>query len=85
MFTGIVEELGEVVALEHGADSARLYSMDHFRLAWCIQYVVVGAGVIGLITARRRTRRRLAEDEGITVAPLWVALNDRLRRGRAGR
>ncbi len=24
MFTGIVEELGEVVALEHGADSARL-------------------------------------------------------------
>ncbi|MWV58095.1 MFS transporter [Rathayibacter sp. VKM Ac-2754] len=68
-----------------GADSAELYSMEHFRLAWCVQYVVVGAGVVGLVSARRRTRRRLAEDEGIMVAPLWVALSDRLRRGRSGR
>ncbi|OOB90108.1 MFS transporter [Rathayibacter sp. VKM Ac-2630] len=68
-----------------GGDAASLYSMESFRLAWCVQYVVVGLGVVGLISARRRTRRRLAEDEGITVAPLWVALNDRLRRGRSGR
>ncbi|KQQ00577.1 MULTISPECIES: MFS transporter [unclassified Rathayibacter] len=68
-----------------GADSAQLYSMEHFRIAWCVQYVVVGAGVVGLVSARRRTRRRLAEDEGIMVAPLWVALSDRLRRGRSGR
>ncbi|AZZ48818.1 MFS transporter [Rathayibacter rathayi] len=66
-----------------GASSERTYSLEHFRLAWCVQYVVIGAGVAGLLLARRRTRRRLAEDEGITVAPLWVALNDRLRRGRA--
>ncbi|PPG62458.1 MFS transporter [Rathayibacter sp. AY2B7] len=68
-----------------GASSEQTYSLEHFRLAWCVQYVVVGAGVVGLVVARRRTRRRLAEDEGITVAPLWVALSDRLRRGRAGR
>ncbi|PPF31782.1 MFS transporter [Rathayibacter tritici] len=68
-----------------GAASAQTYALEHFRLAWCVQYVVIGAGVVGLLLARRRTRRRLAEDEGITVAPLWVALNDRLRRGRAGR
>lgn len=67
------------------ADSAELYSMDHFRLAWCVQYVVVGGGVVGLIVARRRTRRRLAEEEGITVAPLWVAVADGLRRRRARR
>jgi MFS family permease len=66
-----------------GASAERTYSLDHFRLAWCVQYVVVGAGVVGLVVARRRTRRRLAEDEGITVAPLWVALSDRLRRGRS--
>ncbi|MBO0984400.1 nitrate/nitrite transporter [Rathayibacter sp. SD072] len=66
-------------------DAARLYSMESFRVAWCVQYVVVGLGVVGLISARRRTRRRLAEDEGIMVAPLWVALSDRLRRGRPGR
>jgi sugar phosphate permease len=48
-----------------GASSEQTYSLEHFRLAWCVQYV--------------------AEDEGITVAPLWVALSDRMRRGRAGR
>ncbi|PPF27502.1 MULTISPECIES: nitrate/nitrite transporter [unclassified Rathayibacter] len=68
-----------------GASSEQTYSLEQFRLAWCVQYVVVGAGVVGLVVARRRTRRRLAEDEGITVAPLWVALSDRMRRGRAGR
>ncbi|PPH82621.1 nitrate/nitrite transporter [Rathayibacter sp. AY1D5] len=68
-----------------GASSEQTYSLEHFRLAWCVQYVVVGAGVVGLVVARRRTRRRLAEDEGITVAPLWVALSDRMRRVRAGR
>lgn len=74
-----------------GASSEQTYSLEHFRIAWCVQYVVIGAGVVGLLVARRRTRRRLAEDEGITVAPLWVALNnrlrldDRLRRGRTGR
>nr|WP_202130083.1 MFS transporter [Rathayibacter iranicus] len=73
------------------ASSEQTYSLEHFRIAWCVQYVVIGAGVVGLLVARRRTRRRLAEDEGITVAPLWVALNnrlrcdDRLRRGRTGR
>lgn len=68
-----------------GASSEQTYSLEHFRVAWCVQYVVIGAGIVGLLVSRRRTRRRLAEDEGITVAPLWVALNDRLRRGRAGR
>lgn len=74
-----------------GASSEQTYSLGHFRIAWCVQYVVIGVGVVGLLVARRRTRRRLAEDEGITVAPLWVALNhrlrrdDRLRRGRAER
>lgn len=68
-----------------GASPEQTYSLEHFRVAWCVQYVVIGAGIVGLLVSRRRTRRRLAEDEGITVAPLWVALNDRLRRGRAGR
>ncbi|KZX21892.1 MFS transporter [Rathayibacter tanaceti] len=68
-----------------GASSEQTYSLEHFRLAWCVQYIVIGAGVVGLLIARRRTRRRLAEDEGITVAPLWVAWSDRLRRGRARR
>jgi hypothetical protein len=45
-----------------------------------VQYVIIGAGVGFLVHARRRTRRRLKQDEGIDVAPLWVALMDAWRR-----
>jgi MFS family permease len=55
-------------------DPGDLYSLDSFRLAFAVQYVVVGVGVVFLVRSRRRTRRRLAEDEGIQVGPLWVAL-----------
>lgn len=60
--------------------TAGLYALDSFRWAFAIQYLIVGVGVGFLIHARRRTRRRLQEDEGIEVAPLWVALVDVWRR-----
>ncbi|PJJ72123.1 sugar phosphate permease [Diaminobutyricimonas aerilata] len=61
-----------------------LYSFDHFRLAFLVQYVIVGIGVVFLVSARRRTRRKLHEEEGIEVAPIWVALMRRWRRRSAG-
>jgi MFS family permease len=62
--------------------TAGLYALDSFRWAFALQYVIVGLGVVFLVRARRRTRRRLAEDEGIEVGPLWVALVDVWRRRR---
>ena len=59
---------------------AELYSFDSFRVAFLVQYVIVGAGVVFLVRARRRTRRKLHEEEGIEVAPLWVALVRAWRR-----
>jgi MFS family permease len=67
-------------ALNHGGP-ATLYSLSGFRVAFLVQYVVVGAGVVFLVIARRQTRRRMHEQEGIEVAPLWVALM-RAWRGR---
>lgn len=64
--------------------TAGLYALDSFRWAFAIQYVIIGIGVVFLVRSRRRTRRRLAEDEGIQVGPLWVALVDVWRR-RSGR
>ncbi|WP_295126535.1 nitrate/nitrite transporter [uncultured Leifsonia sp.] len=64
--------------------TAGLYTLDSFRWAFAVQYVIIGLGVGFLVRARRRTRRRLAEDEGIEVGPLWVALVDVWRR-RNGR
>jgi sugar phosphate permease len=66
-----------------GSSPAHLYSLAGFRVAFLIQYVVVGTGVVFLIVARRQTRRRLHEQEGIEVAPLWVALMRAWRRARS--
>ncbi|MGV8896008.1 MAG: MFS transporter [Rhodoglobus sp.] len=53
---------------------AELYAFDSFRIAFLVQYVVVGGGVVFLLHARSRTRRRMHDEEGIEVAPVWVAL-----------
>ncbi len=63
-----------------GASS--LYSFDSFRIAFLVPYAVVAVGVVGLLRARGRTRRRMFEEEGIEIAPLWVALFRSRRRAR---
>ena len=74
--------IGVVLDAENAAHVAAggapdLYALDSFRWAFAVQYVIVGIGVVFLVRARRRTRRRLSEEEGIEVAPLWVALMER--------
>ena len=81
-FVGVVLDL---VDRSHGGSGipAQLYSLDSFRYAFLVQYVVVGVGVVFLLIARRRTRHLLHEEEGIEVGPLWVALVRYWRRRRA--
>lgn len=62
---------------------AELYSLGSFRIAFLVQYLVVGVGLVLLVRARRRTRARLLDDEGIEVGPLWVSLVRAWRRRRA--
>ncbi|MBG6238164.1 MFS family permease [Mycetocola sp. CAN_C7] len=63
-----------------GASTGELYSLESFRLAFLVQYLVIGFGVVMLLLARRRTRRRIIEEEGIQVGPLWVAAMEAFRR-----
>lgn len=76
---GVVLDLLNQARMAEGAAS-NLFAWDSFRIALCVQYLVVGTGVVFLLRARRRTRRRLHEDEGIQVAPLWVVLMRAARR-----
>jgi MFS family permease len=79
LLIGIV--LDVLDSLHGGAGNpTTLYRLDSFRIAFLVQYLIVGIGVGFLVRARRRTRRRLHDDEGITVAPLWVALSRAWRR-----
>ena len=68
-----------------GGDPGALYAMDSFRIAELVQVPVVGFGVLMLLRARHRTRRLMAEEEGIQVGPLWVALARAWGRRRARR
>lgn len=51
-----------------------------FQLALWTFPLVIALGVAGLLIERRRTRSRLAAEEGVVVAPLWTAIVRRLRR-----
>lgn len=56
-----------------------------FQLAlWAIPLMIV-IGIGGLLAERRRTRSKLAAEEGVTVAPLWLAVARQMRRERATR
>ena len=57
----------------HGAAS-ELYSLDGFRIAFLSASLIAVVGTVGLLWTRSHTRRRLYEESGIVIAPLWVAL-----------
>jgi MFS family permease len=54
------------------------YTPAGFRLAWCVQYVVWAAALVGVLLARRKARRKLAA-EGVLVPPLREVLARRRR------
>jgi sugar phosphate permease len=76
---GVVLDLLNQVRIANGLRSD-VFALDSFRIAFCVQYLVIGTGVVFLLRARRKTRRRMHQDEGIEVAPVWVALSRTLRR-----
>jgi len=73
LVVGILLDIVDEVRIAGGAPS-QLYSLDGFRIAFVAVYVIALVGTGGLLWKRRHTRRRLQAEEGINIAPLWVAL-----------
>ncbi|MFP7760573.1 MFS transporter [Marisediminicola sp. LYQ134] len=67
-------------ALGSASGGEPVFTWEAFRVAFLVQYLVIGTGLVFVIRVRRRTRRQLHEDEGIEVAPLWVVVARRWRR-----
>lgn len=63
-----------------GFSGGNLYSLDSFRIALSVQFVVIAAGVTGVLVSKHRVRLQMAA-EGIHVPPLRQALA-RDRRAR---
>lgn len=78
---GIVLDAIDAARVAAGGAS-ELYALDSFRIAFLVPLLVVAVGVVGMLHARRRTRRRMFEEEGIEIAPLWVALFRSRRNSR---
>lgn len=73
LLVGVVLDVVDEVRVAGGAASD-LYSLDGFRIAFISAFLIAIVGTAGVLWTRTRTRRRLAEEEGIIIAPLWVAL-----------
>jgi MFS family permease len=71
----------DLVAPSGGA--SREYSLDAFRAAWSVQYVVWAFGFVGIVRTRRLVRRRMAA-AGVVVPPIRDAIA-RERRARQSR
>ena len=74
--------VGLLLDVQHAATGAPLYSLDAFRVALAVQYLVVGGGVVAFTLTRRRTRREMRQHDGVVVGPLWLAIDARMRRRR---
>jgi MFS family permease len=66
----------------HGVTIAALYSYDAFRVGFLAPFGVALVALVGLLVSRRRTRARMFLEDGIIIAPFWVALFRGVRRAR---
>jgi sugar phosphate permease len=75
--------IGVVLDAVSGGGARDSYSLGAFKLAWSVQYLVWGIGVMGILRSRRRVRARMAE-AGVVVPTMREAIA-RQRRARRNR
>lgn len=55
-----------------------LYSLDAFRIALSVQFLILGGGAVAILIIRRKVRRQMAA-QGVVVPPLLKALAEQRR------
>ncbi len=79
---GVLLDLVDHLRVDAG-EVSQLYSLDGFRVAFASIFVLIALASAVLLVLRGRSRRRIFEEQGIQIAPLWVALfsaRGRMRR-----
>jgi MFS family permease len=78
-FASLVTILAIGVVLDVVTPAGQVYGVGQFKVAFCVQYVLWGVGLLGIVRSRRSTRRQMAA-EGTTVLPLHRAWRQARRR-----
>lgn len=67
--------IGLALDFQHGAglSPGGLYSLDAFRVALCVHFVLLGGGATAILIIRRKVRRQMAA-QGVVVPPLRDAI-----------
>ncbi|MEW9870584.1 nitrate/nitrite transporter [Arthrobacter sp. HS15c] len=65
-----------------GFSNGVLYGLEPFRIALCVQFLLIGIGVFATLASRRKVRRQMAA-QGVVVPPLLRALARQRRENLA--
>lgn len=65
-----------------GFSNGVLYGLEPFRIALCVQFLLIGIGVSATLACRRKVRRQMAA-QGVVVPPLLRALARQRRENLA--
>jgi MFS family permease len=65
-----------------GFSNGVLYGLEPFRIALCVQFLLIGIGVSATIACRRKVRRQMAS-QGVVVPPLLRAFARQRRENLA--
>ena len=69
-------------ATEAAGQTAQLYSLNGFRWAMSVQFLVLFIGSAMFLLERKKARAKLFLDEGIILRPIGVVISERIRRGK---
>lgn len=76
---GIILDLVKA-ASDAAGSQAELYSLNGFRWAMSVQFLVLLIGTTMFLLERRKARVKLFLDEGIILRPIRVVISERIRR-----
>lgn len=65
-----------------GFSNGTLYGLEPFRIALCVQFLLIGIGVSATLASRRKVRRQMAA-QGVIVPPLLRTLAQQRRENLA--
>lgn len=65
-----------------GLSNGTLYGLEPFRIALCVQFLLIGIGVSATLASRRKVRRQMAA-QGVIVPPLLRTLAQQRRENLA--